>query len=127
MVYAMIDIANLFADQFAKTLNAHDECAPSTSTDCFSGDMLQPSISPECVSEAFKHLKRNKCDGSELDSNHLIFFASESISESLSHLFTAMLRHGHFPASIRDCTLVPVPKRGKVRAIALALNISKLF
>ena len=59
MVYAMIDIANLFADRFAKTLNACDECAPSTSPDCSSGDMLQPSISPECVSEAFKHLKRN--------------------------------------------------------------------
>ena len=38
------------------------------------------------VSEAFKHLKRNKSHGSELDSSHLIF-VSEAISESLSSLF----------------------------------------
>ena len=43
--------------------------------------------------------------GSELDSSHLIF-----ASEAPLALFTAMLRHG---ASIRDCTLVPVPKCGK--------------
>ena len=129
------DIANLFADQFAKTLNicAEADCVLSTSPDCSSADMLQHCITPECVSEAFKHLKRNKSYDSDLDSSHLIF-ASEAISESLSSLFTAMLRHGHFPASIRDCTLVPVPKRGKdiaqsesYKAIALASNISKLF
>ena len=53
------DIMSLFADRFAKTLNACacDDCVPSTSPDCSSGDMLQHSISPECVSEAFKHLK----------------------------------------------------------------------
>ena len=108
------DIASLFADRFAKTLNvcASDDWVSYTSPDCSLGDMLQHSISPEYVSEAFKHLERNKCDGSELDSNHLIF-ASEAISESFSHLFTAMLRHGLFLASIRDCTLVPIPKRGK--------------
>ena len=81
----------------------------STSSDCSSADILQHCNTPECVSEAFKHLKRNKSDGSELDSNHQIF-ASKAISESLSPLFTAMLRH----ASIRDCTLVPIPKRSSV-------------
>ena len=116
------DIANLFADQLAKTLNACtcDDCAPSTLPDCSSADMLQHSISPECVSVAFKHLKWNKSDGSELDCNHLIF-ASEAISESLGHLFTAMLRHGHFPASIRDCMLVPVPRYCSIRVTGLLL------
>ena len=45
-----------------------------------------------------------------------------------------MLRHGHFPERIRDCLLVPIPKKGKdislsesYRAIALASNVSKLF
>jgi hypothetical protein len=108
------DIVNLFADLFAETLNvcAEADCALSTLPVCSSAVMLQHRITPELVPEAFKHLKRNKSDGSELDSCHLIF-ASEAISESLSSLFTAVLRHGHFPASISDCTLVPVPKRGK--------------
>ena len=129
------DIANLFADQFAKTLNICTDAGHVSSTppDCSSADLLQHYISPECVSEAIKHLKHKKSDSSELDSDHLIL-ASEAISESLSCLFTAMLRHGHFPASIRDCMLIPIPKRGKdiaqsesYRAIALASNFSKLF
>ena len=48
------DIANLFADQFAKTLNICTDAGHVSSTppDCSSADLLQHYISPECVSEA---------------------------------------------------------------------------
>ena len=46
------DIANLFADQFAKTLNICTDTGhvSSTQPDCSSADLLQHYISPECVS-----------------------------------------------------------------------------
>jgi hypothetical protein len=49
-------------------------------------------------------------------------------------LFTAMLRHGYVPNSLRDCILQPIPKPGKdysnsdnYRPIALALTLSKIL
>ena len=67
-------------------------------------------MSHDCVCEDFNHLKYNKSDGSSINSNHLTF-AFSVISESLTSLFTAILKHSHFPELIRDCLLVPIPKR----------------
>ena len=66
-------------------------------------------------------------------SNHFIY-AKDALSAPLSRLFTAMLRHGIVPDTLRDCILVPIPKPGKdpsssdsYRPIALAPILSKVF
>ena len=66
-------------------------------------------------------------------SNYFIC-ASSVLSAFLSKLFTAMLRHGYVPKSLRDCILQPIPKPGKdssvsdnYRSIALAPTLSKVF
>ena len=54
---------------------------------------LEPiSISEECVSEAFSHLKKGKSDGSLLVSDHLIP-ALPAVGSSIAKLFTSILRH----------------------------------
>ena len=49
----------------------------------------------------------------------------------LSELFTVILCHGYMPESLRDCTLVPIPKPFKdptlSEPIALAPNLSKVL
>ena len=59
---------------------------------------------------------------------------SPVLSEFLSDLFTAILRHRYVPNSLRDCILQPIPKPGKdpsssdnYRPIALASTLSKVF
>ena len=98
-----------------------------------SSDLASISVSPHTVSEALSHLKSNKSDGTSLMSNHFIF-ASTSLVHLLSKLFTAMLRHGYVPKSLRDCVLQPILKPGKdpsdsdsYRPIALAPTLSKIF
>ena len=68
-----------------------------------------------------------------LASNHYIC-AATSLSEPLSQLFTAMLRHRYVPAPLRDCVLQPIIKPGKdpcdsdsYRPIALAPTLCKIF
>ena len=65
--------------------------------------------------------------------NHFIY-AKDALSAPLSQLFTAMLRCGIVPNTLRDCILVPIPKPGKdpsssdsYRPIALAPILSKVF
>ena len=83
--------------------------------------------------DAISQLKLGKRDGSSLSSNHFVH-AKEVLCVHLSKLFTAMIRHGVVPASLRDCILVPIPKPGKdpsnsdnYRSIALAPTLSKVF
>ena len=85
------------------------------------------------VSMALKRIKRGKSDGTDLFSDHFRY-ASSSLSDFLAKFFTIMLRHGHIPASLRDCVLQPVLKPGKdpcnsdsYRPIALAPTLSKVF
>ena len=81
-------------------------------------DSIDPSslssvcVSQETVCDAISQLKLGKCDGSSLSSNHFVH-AKEVLCVHLSKLFTAMIRHGIVPASLRDCILVPIPKPGK--------------
>ena len=70
-------------------------------------DVCDVRISVECVYDAFSHLKQRKIDSSGLDSSHLLL-ALPVIAEFLSSFFTLVLRHGHLPPPLRDCTLVPV-------------------
>ena len=66
-------------------------------------DLTSCSISITTVIEALSHLKLGKSDGTALISNHFIC-ASSVLSAFLSKLFTAMLRHGYVPKSLRDCS-----------------------
>ena len=74
-------------------------------------DISSAMIMPSNVAESISRLKLGKSDGTSLLSNHFIC-ASSVLSEFLSSLFTAMLRHGFIPSSLRDCILHPIPKPG---------------
>ena len=89
-------------------------------------------MSGSTVSDALSRIKAGKSDGSTLISNHFIY-ASSSLTEFLSKLFTAMLRHGYVPQCLRDCIMQPIPKPGKdpsdsdsYRPIALAPTLTYL-
>ena len=77
-----------------------------------SSSLSSVCVSQETVCDAISQLKLGKCDGSSLSSNHFVH-AKEVLCVNLSKLFTAMIRHGIVPASLRDCILVPIPKPGK--------------
>ena len=98
-----------------------------------SSDLTESLITTNVVSEALSHLKAGKSDGTQLLSDHFLCI-SFSLDDCLSRLFTAMLRHGCVPNSLRDCVLQPIIKPGKdptdsdsYRAIALAPTLSKVF
>ena len=123
------DIANAFGDKLHSLLNSDNSSHPllaDIERSLSSSDLASISVSPHTVSEALSHLRSNKSDGTSLMSNHFIF-ASTSLVHLLSKLFTAMLRHGYVPKSLRDCVLQPILKPGKdpsdsdsYRPIALA-------
>ena len=62
----------------------------------------------------------------------LFIYAKDALSAPLSRLFTAMLRHGIVPDTLRDCIIVSITKPGKdpsdsYRPITLAPILSKVF
>jgi len=134
-----LDISHAFSSKLKDILNSHhlsesrSQLLDYIGTTVSSSDLSSLEISPDVVSEAFSHLKRNKSDGTSLSSNHFIS-ASPVLINSLSHLFTIMLRHGYVPTCLRDCVLLPIPKPGKdpassdnYRPIALAPTLSKVL
>ena len=133
------EIANILSSKLKSILNSSSDSQSSRSllerisNSVSSSDLSLMSISQETVCDAFAQLKPGKHDGSSLMSNHFIH-AKTALSDPLSKLFTAMLRHGVVPESLRDCILVPIPKPGKdpsssdnYRPIALAPTLSKIF
>ena len=85
------------------------------------------------VLEALSHLKTGKSDGDGVSAEHVIFATSALISP-LAVYFTSLVRHGFMPSCLRDCVLIPVPKKNKdvtssssYRSIALASSISKIL
>ena len=93
--------------------------------------ILSVLASPQQSSLA--QLKLGKSEGTNLLSNHYIC-ASPVLPEFLSNLFTAMLRHGYVPNSLKDCIFLPIRKPAKdpsisdnYRLIALAPTLSKVF
>ena len=103
-------------------------------TDSISNSDLQTSeISSTVVLNALDKLKKGKSDGSSLFSDAFIF-AKDILSNPLSQLFTAVVRHGYVPKLLRDCILQLIPKPGKdptcsdnYRPIALAPILSKVL
>jgi len=78
-------------------------------------------------------LKKGKSDGSGLPSDVFIY-AKNILSNPLSQLFAAVVRHCYVPKLLRDCILQLIPKPGKnptcsdnYRPIALAPTLSKVL
>ena len=85
------------------------------------------------VANAIGQLKNKKSGTSPILSEHLKLSHSV-IALPLSQLFTCIVRHGYVPPSLRDSTLVPVPKSNKdaslsssYRLIALSSTLSKVL
>ena len=133
------EIADMFSERMQDLLNStsnvglRSKVLSDLNASLNQADLTSCSISITTVIEALSHLKLGKSDGTALISNHFIC-ASSVLSAFLSKLFTAMLRHGYVPKSLRDCILQPIPKPGKdssvsdnYRSIALAPTLSKVF
>ena len=132
-----VEICDAFRSKLSNLLNSHvnnmedpDTLIPDLLESLSSDDLASISIPPETVMHCLGKLGPHKSDNSPLSSNHLIA-ASPVLSTFLSQLFTIILRHGYMPASIRDCTIVPIPKSHldptSYRPIALASNLSKVL
>ena len=85
------------------------------------------------MSDVLRRIKTGKSDGTNLFSDHFVC-ASSSLSDFLAKFFTALLRYGYTPESLRDCVLQPILKPGKdptnsdsYRPIALAPTLSKVL
>ena len=74
-------------------------------------DLANLDVSPDSVLECIGHLKHGKFDGTSLSSDFLIYAAPVI---ALVQFFTAILRHGYVPASLRDCLIVSIPKGKKI-------------
>ena len=134
-------IANLFASKFAGVLN---KCSSSSSAARNSlWSQIQSSLSPpmlqnllfteDDVANAIGQLKNKKSGTGPILSEHLKL-SHNVIALPLSQLFTCIVRHGYVPPSLRDSTLVPVPKSNKdaslsssYRPIALSSTLSKVL
>ena len=136
------NIANLMASKVEKILNTHciKSCADlhsdlhSLYNSSLSSSQLQDVfVSNDDVVDAIGCIAAHKSDASGLSSEHLKL-AAPVISDFVSALFTAILRHGYMSKCFRDCILVPIPKSGKdascsdnYRPIALASTLSKVL
>ena len=112
------DISNMFSSKIALLFNSDlDQSARNSFladlTDYISkSDLLNTEISSTVVLNALDQLKNGKSDDSSLFSNAFIF-AESILSNPLSYLFTAVVRHGYDPKHLRDCILQLIPKPGK--------------
>ena len=88
------NISQHFAFKIQLTLNSEnsnsrDALFHSINSSLTSSDLTHLSISYDCVSEAFRHIKRGKSDNSDLASD-LFISAAPAISSFLAYLFTAI-------------------------------------
>ena len=51
-------------------------------------------------------------------SSDFLIYAAPVIADAYAQLFTAILRHGYVPASLRDCLIVPIRKGQKDPSIS---------
>ena len=92
----------MFSSKISSLLNSELDLSARNSfladlTDSISNSDLQTSeISSTVVLNALDKLKKGKSDGSSLFSDAFIF-AKDILSNPLSQLFTAVVRHGYVP------------------------------
>ena len=132
------NIANVFASKIESILNYHSPSSHSSPHSSIRSSVTPSDISSiefneDDVLEALSHLKTGKSDGDGVSAEHVIFATSALISP-LAVYFTSLVRHGFMPSCLRDCVLIPVPKKNKdvtssssYRPIALASSISKIL
>ena len=132
------DIANVFASKYKTILNTHSlgshlSLNSTLHSSLTEEDMCNTEFSGDDVFEAILQLKRGKADDEGVFSEHLIF-ASPALTEPLANFFTSLLRHGYMPQNLRDCVLIPIPKKNKdpssslnYRPISLASSLSKIL
>ena len=96
-------------------------------------DISGVDFTEDDVLEALSHLKTGKSDGDGIFAEHFIY-ATSALLSPLANFFGSLVRHGFMPQCLRDCVLVPVPKKGKnvacsssYRPIALASTLSKVL
>ena len=132
------NIANVFASKIESILNYHSPSSHSSPHSSMRSSVTPSDISSiefneDDVLEALSHLKTGKSDGDGVSAEHVIFATSALIS-LLAVYFTSLVRYGFMPSCLRDCVLIPVPKKNKdvtssssYRPIALASSISKIL
>ena len=128
------NIANVFASKLKDTLNTHSSSFHlHSSTQLTESDVCDVEFSEADVLEAIARLKSGKSDAEGVCSEHMIM-ASSALANPLAMFFTSLLRHGYISQCLRDCVLVPLPKRNKditcsqnYRPIALASTLSKIL
>ena len=116
------------------TLNTHSSSFHlHSSTQLTESDVCDVEFSKADVLEAIARLKSGKSDAEGVCSEHVIM-ASSALANPLAMFFTSLLRHGYISQCLRDCVLVPLPKRNKditcsqnYRPIALASTLSKIL
>ena len=132
------EIANVFASKLECILNVHSSSSHSSLQSSIQSavtvsDVSGVDFSEDNVLEAFSHLKLGKYDGDGIFAEHLIY-ASSALLSPLAAYFSSLVWHGFMPQCLRDCVLVPVPKKNKnitcsssYRPIALASTLSKVL
>ena len=132
------NIANVFACNLRSILNTHSPSShislqSSIQSAVDESDISGVDFTEDDVLEALSHLKTGKSDGDGIFAEHFIY-ATSALLSPLANFFGLLVRHGFMPQCLRDCVLVPVPKKGKNVAcsssyhpIALASTLSKVL
>ena len=132
------NIANVFACNLRSILNTHSPSShislqSSIQSAVDESDISGVDFTEDDVLEALSHLKTGKSDGDGIFAEHFIY-ATSALLSPLANFFCSLIRHGFMPQCLRDCVLVPVPKKGKnvacsssYRPIALASTLSKVL
>ena len=120
--------ADLFASNLKNTLHTH---SPSPHISLQSS--IQSSITSSDISSVAWMLQAGKSNGDGVFTEHLLF-ASSALISPLVDFFSSLVRHGFIPRCLRDCVLIPVPKKNNdvscssnYRPIVLASSLSKLL
>ena len=115
------DIANVFASKYKTILNTH-----SLGSHLSLSSTLNSSLTEEEVCGA-------EFSGDDVF-EAILQFASPALTEPLASFFTSLLRHGFMPQNLRDCVVIPIPKRNKdsstslnYRPISPASSLSKIL
>ena len=130
-------IANAFASKFSAVLNKHSTTYSYTiplatiQSSLTESHLSALSVFHNQITEAISLLKSRKSDAFGVTSEDLKY-ASPVIANVIS-FFTAILRHGYMPLSVRDSVLVPILEGNKdatdssnYRPIALSSTFSKI-
>ena len=131
------NIAELWASKLKDLLNTNNNSCGDFSQlingNISFSSLSDLSVTPLDVRRALRNLKTGKKDIDNLSSDHLRH-AAPVIAAPLAALFTSILRHGYMPSSLRDCTVLPIPKGLKdascssnYRGIAIASILSKVL